>query len=865
MENTARKMSADEVVKTFQEAHGNLDLLRVFVITGATDISKSHEMISKWGKNAHGEEKAKWEQALATLQAIELKRIEYTAALYQVDQPEIKAIEADETEGKTVLMFPTVEVVLERVQKIFDNSKDMKKAIASATKVLNETVGQGKAVDEKGNPETWDEKKIADRVGTFAAVKETPVAEVPPAKTEKTKEDKKTEKIEFQTLYDMSDKMVKEGKSADEIKIALMQFTYKKVIADKAGDIFVRNEQVFNDYYGKILKVTVEAGASIKAAEKLNFNDANKLIEEKIEKEVKPFLEHLDKDEKESSPAKATKLLVGIYKNLGRNKSLQDGLNEVIKLAEKWAPGLVARYRDSNKSTVPVDNTAATVIEDEKPDIYDDSHNVKESNKVLWAEVEAYTMMDELFNKSVELCKAGTWKDALSMCIILITTGKIKETADAKDPLQWNEAQIKEWFHANILGSLKTGDATGDEKPADTEKPAAQQGPVPQAGSIDKTSEKVVRLMHPEIRDRFKGKYETSTCTIPIIHHSEPSLSVEVLVTTPEQEKEFIGTEANLTKFIDELRDQIVLNRNAANKDMRKRLQIALKQVYEITNSETKNILDAIIKEADAIRRENKKNSKPADTNAPEAETADDEEGSVWYDKLEVGETIEETVNGKKVPMADGACTITDPSGKEFGVEVKDGKIISVEPFSDATAQAEGNPPAAESAAPESTTEETASTTLEATASDTPAEQVSSDMAKTETSPLPETPVDTKKSEGEKKPKETDSKEQNTATESTAGEGSTNGNNAKRFEGFEDILKAKQKLDFNKAISVKVATYADEDEGIKSVFDMLKDALKSTYYKKGFHRNYKNSPDVDLLATVKGAVEKGKLVAAAAK
>ena len=99
MENTARALTAQAVIEDFKSI-GASELLKVFLVTGATDISKSYEFVKGLLRNATSDaEKASYNNALKALANIELKRITLTSIVYGVDEtiPTTPAVAAEAT------------------------------------------------------------------------------------------------------------------------------------------------------------------------------------------------------------------------------------------------------------------------------------------------------------------------------------------------------------------------------------------------------------------------------------------------------------------------------------------------------------------------------------------------------------------------------------------------------------------------------------------------------------------------------------------------------------------------------------------------------------------------------------------------
>lgn len=808
MENTARKLSVD-VVNEFKEAHGSLDLLKVFLITGATDISKSYELVTKWHKDAGtAEDKANFLQAKKMLQQIELKRIELTTKMYGIDIPNIPTEEeskSDEPVAKTILMLPSIDEIMVRTKKIIVDGKGSNESISEALAILKETAGQGKVKDAGGTPITWDNDKINQYLSEI--------------ENELNPEEKK---IGFKTLQNHIVDMAKAGKTIDEIKdIARKMILGKILTTEQGGETYITSESIFDDYWTRGLVALVEC------AIRENNKSADSVVSKqdqatgKIETEVKPFLENLDKNEKESSFSKVTKKIREIYTNLGINKSLQDALLEAKELAKTWAPNLLARYQTSTTNTKPLDKTNAVVVVDPTPEIYDDNHNVKESNKELWAEVENYTMLNDIYVKSIALVKDNKWQDALSMAILLISSGKIKEIADSKDPLQWTSDQVKEWFHKIVIPTADNSIQGPVPQQGFTEPAAEKKTEDSAAATEDKVTEKVARLLrNPE---QWKDKYKFKTASVNIEHHNDKLLTFEVVDATSEQEPELLITETNFTKFIDSQRDVLVANGNRV-KEVRKAIMDKLSPFYEITHSECKSICGALSKEAGDIRREARKAGKSEtqtvvtepETNVQSENTASSEEADnddVFYDKFEVGQEIREMRGGKEVVMKDQEFIMDYPDheGKECAVVVKDGKILSITPI-----QAEN------------------------TSTQNP--QNASNQSQDAT----QSPKDQKTT---------------TPTEKSAGEEHTNSNSKEfAYKGFEEIVSATKGVQFDKAIYAKITSYSDVAEGKKAVFEIIDRLRKDSHYKKAYARNYKNSQKVDILAMIEKVVTTGNAI-----
>jgi hypothetical protein len=786
MESTALKLSAQDVIKEFTEAHGTMDLLRVYMITGSADISRSYELVAKWAKNAvSAADKAKFNSALKILQNIELRRIMLTEVMYNANEVTVPvdAIETtEESTAPTIMMVPQLDSILERVKNMLKGATDTQEAF----ELLKTTVGQGKVLNVSGQPETWDNEMINIFIKNNTEAK-VEVSTPAPVKVEgfvKKDEVKPGAKFGFETIYGHFDSLIKLGKQEPEIKEALKPVLIGKHITSRDGgnDYFIKDETVFNDYYDRILSniicVNIVAfnNQKNKATNVVNKTDE---VAKKIEAEIKPFLENEDKDETKISLTPTARKMREIYSGVGIQKQLRDLFFDAKDLAIKWAPNLLKRQASASKNnivTTPAQEETKAPVE-QNTEIYDESHNIRESNKALWEEVKNYTYLNELFTKAQELCKAGNWKDALSMSIILISSGKIKETDTSKEIIKWDTDQIKLWYYNVVEASIQDVKETIDVKAEIIEdsKPEVKLGPVATIGSIS-SKEELSRLLKDN--SLWKGTYTFKSFPVKTDSHAGTAMSLEIVDATIEQEKDLLITEHNMNAFFNEMRDKLVVQRNE-EKNLRKVLFEKLSPFYELSSSECKRIIGNLVKEADAIRKVNKINARR------EAEKASEE--STTQESTNTEETVMEVADDIT------KANIVKP-------EMMVGDIV---------------PPT------------------------TPAEVEKSVESKEETNQSTENTAE---------------EPSNNTTETTAGEEVTStSNETVSYEGFEEIMKAKNKLNFDKAVYAKVLEYPKSEDGIKAVFDIVCNGRKDHHYKKSFIHQYKSANTVDLLSKVNKA------------
>jgi hypothetical protein len=615
MQNTAQKLSSKEILENIKEAHGSLDLLKVFLITGATDISKSYELIRAWHKNAMNDtDKANFSSAMKSLQAIELKRVELTTLIYGIDDGNtiIDVPHEEETHeevAKVILMLPRLDDTLDKIRKAIKESQNIEKTKQEAFEELKTTVGQGKVMSTEGVPVTWDNDHINQFIDTVV-------------ENNKPAEPKTESAFGFKTVYDHITEMVKNGIKEDAIKQSLKTLLVDKVISTSPTDTFlIKGEKGFEDYYSRILSALITSG--IKDYEAKN-NTVNKgeAVEKEIAETVIPALKEMDKDEKQSSFVTITKMIRSIYQKFGFNRDLSTSLLKAQELAETTAPNLLKRNKEGKKGNISTIELPPKQTVEPPVEIYDDSHNIKESNKELYAEVEKYQYLQEIFDKAVELVKKNNWRDALSMCIILISSGKIKSTVGEPDKetfIQWDTDQIKSWYYTVVEASVKTSTPETVDTVAtevkETPTPEIKTGPAVVAGTID-TREIVTRLLKDDAP--YKDKYGFKTFTIKNDRGRIGNLIIQIVDATPEQEPELLVTEANLTKFLDEMRDHLVVKRNE-QPWVKSTIFTKLSKFYDVTGSECKGITGALVNEADAIRRANKALRKAEESKATDA------------------------------------------------------------------------------------------------------------------------------------------------------------------------------------------------------------------------------------------------------
>lgn len=836
MENTALKMSAKELIAEFTELHGNTDLMKIAMITGSADTSRTYENLKNWAKNASGEEeKAMFNGALTALQNLTIKRIAITNIIYGGKLDEIlislskspveetikETAKTITTDAPIIAMVPSLEDTLERVRTLYkvlranpDKTDKVKEETkAEAFEILKISVGQGKVLNTSGQPETWDNNKIYAFLNAFEEAPE-----------------KVADKFGFETIYGNFTAMIEAGKSESEIKDSLKELLMGKTISskDSNGNTIIKDEKVFEDYYDRILKNLVIFGITAftkKSAETVITGKIEEVTKQ-VEEEIKPFLIEQDKDVTLSSLSPITKRMAESYKSHGFNKSLKDLWFAARDLTEKYAPNLAKRNKESKKGDVLVNKTVEEKkmsTEGENIEIYDDSHNIKESNKELWAEVEKFAYLNELFTKAQELYKLKNWKDALSMSIILISSGQIKETVTSKEVIKWNTDQIKNWFHtiveASVTGAPKeTIDVVAIEVkdvkvPEVSEKTTGPEsvkeiGPVAKVGQIN-DKEGIKKTLLDAVSTVWKEKYPFKVFKVKTDHHNGLTIDFEVTSATEEQEVDLFITEHNLCKFFDDQRDKLVAKRNE-EKNIRKDVFEKLSLFYLITNSEVKRIITKLITEADIIRKE----AKAAGTFKRKPE----EDGKETTDSKSDVPATKPTDNDSGGTINTSGESIEKGSGTE---DVK--PIIEMEARIVEITEKVMNEPAIDN--------------------------------KEDVAVPPTQPAEAEKSETVKS-----SPEATTVIDKSAGEELSNSNKESEklsYEGFENILKANKKLDFHLAIYNKVKEYPTSEEGLKAVFSIVNQARKDDHYKKSFIRNHMNAMPADLLLTINKAYTLG--------
>ena len=824
--NTARQLSATQVIKEFQDAHSNLDLLKVFLITGSADISRSYEFIRKLIPNAKNDaDKAKFNNALKTLENIELKRIELTELIYSANTVQIIPISESKPDKTTISMFPTLDSILERVKYLVnEKTESLSVNITQAYDLLKSSVGQGKVLNVEGKVAKWSDKQIKEYMNSIIPVDDT--IKLEEIETTDKLEVNNTEKIEFTKVYDHFMEMIENGKVEPEIKQSVKSLIMNKLIGgiDAKNDYFIKDETIFEDYYKRMLEnVIVHSIIAFNNKDK-SATSKTETADNEVKKVVIPLLKELDKDEKVSNFTSATRKFRDIYTNLGLNVTLSDALLKVKEIAVNIAPNLISRNKGVSKSNVPLGPTEFVKLVNEKKaeresdeeaiksiEIYDETHNIKESNKDLWDEVKDYEFLNQIFDKAKELSKIGQWRDALSMCIILISSGQIRESKNIPKKILWNTDEIKLWYF-NTVEEIEEQQETidvkaeivkdepekkADETVAESNEPsqkskketkAAQQGPVPQAGSLDSKVLISRVLKDPSL---WKDTYEFKPFFVKTDHHRGGGMSLEIVNASEEQEKDLLITEVNMTKFFDEMRDQLIASANDYPK-VKMEIEKRLTPFYELSLSEIKRITSNLAKEAGELRKESKKvkdevNKEtsiptPPETNVPETKVPETE-----------------------VPKTD----VPDTTKKEEPDKSEDKPEL-----------------------------ETVITLLEET--DKP------DESNKETDPPDSPPDDAPEVEEEEN------------SENTSGEDSISSNeNEISYKGFEAILKAKGKHDMNVAISDKAKEYATSEEGVKAIFEVIDIARRDGHYKKSMIRNYKGNTDIQLLETIKKIVEIG--------
>jgi len=743
MNNTAKKLSPKEVVNQFTEIPKGDELLRAFLMTNTTDISKAAEIIQKWANKSAGNEKAKYDKALTMLSSIMLKRVEFTAILFGIEDSfntiidttatEVKA-EETEPEAKVIVMLPTQETIFERV-KIAMLDKKAKNPVSGAFKIMNNTFGQGKVLGADGKPAKWDSKQISEYIQSLVKSEvKTEETSTTPVVKEKQDTTQQQSSFGFKTIYNHFMELVTNGKTVDEIKADLKTLLIGKHIKETDSEYVIADETKYEDYWQRILVNLVTSAVKSKAVHD-ELKEKTQEVETTIEKEVIPFLKKEDADETKVSIAPAARSLRSAYLKSGLNLALMDALDKVKELAAKHAPNLLARNSKEVPKTEKPTVEKVEKVETPAVEIYNDSHNIKESNKELWKEVENFDKLNQIFNKAVELVNKGNWRDALNMCILLITNPipKVKETDNSQVYLKWNVDQVKQWFNTNVMPmkgkTIEVTKATEEHKVA---------GPVPVVGTIAK--ERAVRLLTDS--STWKDKYGFSTFEIPT-DNNEGSMLVQVVNATVEQEANLIYTLPNLTKYINGLKDKLVENQNNFPK-VKDEIAKTLTSIYSLTSADVKRIVGGLNREASEIRRQIKNDKK--------------------YESLLKKRETEKEAQTTENPQ-------NQPAQKDQAVETKN---------ESASAQAD-------------------ITAIEKSVTDEPS--------------------NSNKGEDE-------------------------------YDGFYEILKAGNKINYQKEIYEKIKSYPTTEEGIKAVFEVVEKARKDKHFKKNQIGSYKMVPKDDLLRAI---------------
>ena len=960
MNNTALKLSSQEVVNEFKEAHGSLDLLKVYLITGSADIGRSSELITKWAKNAMNDvDRANFKNALEMLQAIELKRIALTAAVYGVAIPTTseetnakvetitEATKAEE-EVKTIVMIPTLKDVQERVQnilKIEDKEFSDTERKATAFKILKESVGQGLVLGK----ETWTDEQITAYIDTSISIN-VPTSE----ETQVEEKKQETEQFGFETIYNYIQDMIKASKEEPEIKELLKPMLIGKIITSKKDDYLIKDDAVFEDYYNRILKniITVNITAFVNTNKTVTEENEKTVVDKKVEEQITPLLQNLDKDEKETSIAPAVKEARTIYESSGIKTSLKEAMTKVKKIASSIAPNLMKRHEGATKSNIPtVEKTEVGAVE-----IYDDSHNIEESNKPLWAEAKNYKYLGQIFNKGVELSKAGNWRDALSMCIILLSSGNIKEGKKSEETIKWDAEQVKLWYYSTIEKTVVDKkveeqitpllqNLDKDEKETSI-APAVKEARTIYENSGIKTSlkdamtkvKKIASAIAPNLMKRHEGATKSN---IPTVEKTEVG-AIEIYDDSHniEESNKPLWAEVKNYRYLGQIFNKGVELSKAGN--WRDALSMCIRllssgnikegkkseetikwdaeqiklwyysTVEKTVNAKKEETVDAVATE---VKEETKTENKPTESKeqgpVPQAGTIDSKEpitrllkdNSAWKDTYSFksfelstdhyhhGKMFLEIVDA--TPEQESALLITEANLTKFFDEQKDKLVTnanaipevkktlneSLAPFYELTASEIKHivNQIAKDASVIRKVNKIASKAATALAENTeedklPFTKKKTETKSTETIPTPEptkpevkeepvnsppenTPVEEKpkeeKVENEEKPSDT------TPTQDTAGEKPSNSNNKEMYEGFKDIIKAKQAGEMHKAIYSKVMEYPTQEEGINAVFKVIDAARKDKFFKHYFVRNYKGSDKEAILAKIHKVVETG--------
>ena len=888
MDNLARKFNdPKEVVALFQDEYKSIDLLKMFLLTSANDVSKTFEMLTKWEKNsASPAEKASFLLAQETLKRVILKRIELTATMYQVEvsspiaqvkttvdstKEETTAVKEEQSTSilipldkimeqarlhfqESVEKLTQVPMTLteEEIKEMNDKNKDtdnpniigyfgtigeiQSEAYSKSFKLLKNTLGAGRYLLPNGKPskKIWDIDEVNETLDKISGE----FFKVDNSELEKVQQDVSEIKvIKLNDVFVLMKSSFESGKTKEEIVeevknlvIGVKLSDNDQIVDEAAFNLF--KEGSVNAYYESLV-------VSKEATDKLGTKKTKEEIVEEAISELSPEIEALDKDGKESSIAVFMKKLRSIFLKNNYNLDLKSAKAEAEKIIARLAPNLWERYKAKHKiSDEQTVITTDVVAEEPSVEIYDDSHNYKETNPELAEKAKTITDMKTLFETAKALSDAGNWKDALSMVIERTSSSEIlvKPANAEPHPFLFDTAQAKTWFKQNILDTPNMGSKTVEniiedkatfaqdvktdavetnqvKEEAGTDSVQAeekQQGPVPAAGFTNDV------VLYPS----GKENAEDSEVIAYVIKLKKGSLTL--MVANSELSVDYPNHKDAQAK-IEEVIGMLVENGNAYKQA--KEAITSFFSSYTIPAGTMKSLMQYVVDEAIATRQYNKRNKKK--------------------ESKKTKETSVETVNTETTEPSEIVNTETTkvtelPTIKEEEV-VTTTEETPVEETTETTPEEQ---------------EKTEEQVVEEPSVDSPTPsgdiEESKDSTESTSDPLVETPEIQQTEEKSESPKSSTTQEPAVTTDSS-GVITTSDSDSIPFESIKPMLTAKDKGNLNRAIGAFYLGSSDKEVAKQQLMSIFSKYAKDKNYRK--FQIYRHQGEAEYTTLIEKVIE----------
>lgn len=159
--------------------------------------------------------------------------------------------------------------------------------------------------------------------------------------------------------------------------------------------------------------------------------------------EIIPLINKVVED-KEESLVQVIKQARDLYKQRGENVNLSECRTIVYKLAIELHPEYFNKF-----ITLAEDKpaTETKVVKEETPVIITDKANFEEKHPEIWDKVKDINILNDVYTIARELENSNSFLVVSEMIIHLISSGNIKENAEATESLKWDNSQIEEWIN----------------------------------------------------------------------------------------------------------------------------------------------------------------------------------------------------------------------------------------------------------------------------------------------------------------------------------------------------------------------------------------------------------------------------------